>query len=414
MNSIEEVKVPAAGESVSEAVISKIYVKVGDFVKKDQDLFDCDTEKTTLNVSAHIAGLITEILFKEGDTVDVGTVICRIDGSIKQSENSKPALENSKPAVIEAAKQIAPQTLENQKTTTDNIKSSPAATHEAVIKNLDLSKASGTGLNGMITKPDVSGLTINNKKQENISNVAQSAVRSANFIEQSSTVKMSMLRKTVARRLKEAQNTAAILTTFNEVDMSAVMNMRKKHQDDFQKKHGVKLGFMSFFIKASTLALQEIPSVNAQIEGENIIYKNYCHVSVAIGTEKGLVVPVIRHCEKLSFDEIEKEILNYGSKATKGQLTPNDFAGGTFTISNGGTYGSMMSTPIINPPQSAILGMHSITERAVVIDGQIVIRPMMYLALSYDHRIIDGKEAVTFLVKIKNYIENPQRMLLSC
>jgi 2-oxoglutarate dehydrogenase E2 component (dihydrolipoamide succinyltransferase) len=225
---------------------------------------------------------------------------------------------------------------------------------------------------------------------------------------------MSALRRTIARRLKEAQNTAAILTTFNEVDMSAVMELRKKYQEDFQKKYGVKLGFMSLFAKAASLALQEIPAVNAQIEGDNIVYKNYCNIGIAIGSEKGLVVPVVRHCDKLSFSEIEKEIINYAGKANKGLLTPSDFIGGTFTISNGGTYGSMLSTPIINPPQSGILGMHSITERAVVVNGQIVIRPMMYLALSYDHRIIDGSEAVRFLVKIKNYIENPQRMLLSC
>jgi 2-oxoglutarate dehydrogenase E2 component (dihydrolipoamide succinyltransferase) len=418
-----DVVVPAVGESISEVTIAQIFFKVGDSVKKEDELVELETEKVNVSVAAPADGVIESININVGDTINVGSLILTMSDEISQS--SKPA-ESSKteqaPQKSESKEEKKPENNSNQ-----NAKASPAASRMAGEQGVDLKNISGTGRDGMVIKPDVvnqSGNQSNNQERQGVPPTSVSISRGSNsqnvisqsieYPEETNVVRMSSLRRTIAKRLKEAQNTSAILTTFNEVDMSVVMEMRKRNQDDFQKKHGVKLGFMSFFIKAATLALQEIPAVNAQIEGDNIKYNNFCNISVAIGTEKGLVVPVIRHCDKMSFDQIEKEIINYAGKANKGTLTPNDFVGGTFTISNGGTYGSMMSTPIINPPQSAILGMHSITERAVVVNGQIVIRPMMYLALSYDHRLIDGKEAVTFLVKIKNYIENPQRMLLSC
>lgn len=395
---ILEVKVPQMGESISSATISKIYFKEGDFVEKDATLVELETEKVNLVVSSPESGVLSKLFVKDGDEVEVNQLLCNIEAGAK-SEAKTSAKEESK------AQEVVQQK-------TDSVKVSPAAQNIINNKDLDSKNIEGSGRNGLITKPDV--INSSEKKAEPQSPSSQVQSTTNNFGEESQVIKMSALRRTVARRLKEAQNTAAILTTFNEVDMSFAMAMRKKYQDDFQKKYDVKLGFMSIFAKAASLALKELPAVNAQIEGDNIIYKNYCHIGVAIGSEKGLVVPVIRHCDKLSFADIEKEILNYAKKAKNGTLVPNDFMGGTFTISNGGVYGSMLSTPIINPPQSAILGMHSITERAIVINGQIVIRPMMYLALSYDHRIIDGKEAVTFLVKIKNYIENPERMLLNC
>jgi 2-oxoglutarate dehydrogenase E2 component (dihydrolipoamide succinyltransferase) len=396
---ILEVKVPQMGESISSATISKIYFKEGDFVEKDATLVELETEKVNLVVSAPESGVLSKLFVKDGDEVDVNQLLCNIEAGAT-SETKTPVKEEVK--IQEATQQKS-----------DSIKASPAAQNIINNKDLDSKNIEGSGRNGLIIKPDV--INSSEKKVESqSSSIPQTQSTTSSFGEESQVVKMSALRRTVARRLKEAQNTAAILTTFNEIDMSFAMAMRKKYQDDFQKKYDVKLGFMSIFAKAVSLALKELPAVNAQIEGDNIIYKNYCHIGVAIGSEKGLVVPVIRHCDKLSFADIEKEILNYAKKAKNGTLVPNDFMGGTFTISNGGVYGSMLSTPIINPPQSAILGMHSITERAVVINGQIVIRPMMYLALSYDHRIIDGKEAVTFLVKIKNYIENPERMLLNC
>jgi 2-oxoglutarate dehydrogenase E2 component (dihydrolipoamide succinyltransferase) len=398
---ILEVKVPQMGESISSATISKIAFKEGDFVEKDATLVELETEKVNLVVSAPESGVISKILIKEGDEVEVDQLICNIEPGEKKESNSMSSKE-----------EVKVQEVIQQKS--DSIKVSPAAQNIINNKDLDVKNIEGSGRNGLITKPDVMSSSV--KKSENGNNQSQISSQSLvnNFGEESQTVKMSALRRTVARRLKEAQNTAAILTTFNEVDMLPVMEMRKKYQEDFVKKYDVKLGFMSIFTKAASLALKELPAVNAQIEGDNIIYKNYCHIGVAIGSEKGLVVPVIRHCDKLSFADIEKEIINYAKKAKNGTLAPNDFMGGTFTISNGGVYGSMLSTPIINPPQSAILGMHSIVERPVVVNGSIVIRPIMYIALSYDHRIIDGKEAVTFLVKIKNYIENPEKMLLGC
>ena len=395
-----EVKVPQMGESISSATISKIYVKEGDFVEKDATLIELETEKVNLVVSAPESGVVSKFFVKDGDEVEVNQLICNIEAGTKN--DAKP----------QQKEEIKSQEVVSQSGNPTQI--SPAAQNIINNKELDSKSIEGSGRNGLITKPDVVNSTTPKVEQKSASTQTITQSTTNNFGEESQVVKMSSLRRTIARRLKDAQNTAALLTTFNEIDMSPAMAMRKKYQEDFQKKYDVKLGFMSIFAKAASLALKELPAVNAQIEGDNIIYKNYCHISVAIGTEKGLVVPVIRHCDKLSCAEIEKEIINYAKKAKNGTLTPNDFVGGTFTISNGGVYGSMLSTPIINPPQSAILGMHSIIERPVVVNGEIVIRPMMYLALSYDHRIIDGKEAVTFLVKIKNYIENPERMLLNC
>ena len=402
-----EVVIPSVGESISEVTIAQIFFKVGDYVNKDDELLELETEKVNVSVAAPSSGVIESINVKVGDTIDIGTLVITMDDSAV-----KPA-EIQKTPEVKVPQETQQQVASNA---ASQAKASPAASRIATENGVDLKNVSGTGRDGMVIKPDVKNQPIaSSSPSVSTQNIASNQNISSNgFTEETSVVRMSGLRKTVARRLKEAQNTAALLTTFNEVDMSAVMAMRKANQDDFQKKHGVKLGFMSIFIKAVTLALKEIPVVNAQIEGDMIKYSNHCHISVAIGTEKGLVVPVIKHCDQLSFDAIEKEIINYAKKAVNGTLVPNDFAGGTFTISNGGTYGSMMSTPIINPPQSAILGMHSIIERPIAVNGQVVIRPMMYLALSYDHRLIDGKEAVTFLVKVKNYIENPQRMLLIC
>ena len=400
---IFEVKVPQMGESILSATISKIYFKEGDFVEKDGALLELETEKVNILVPAPESGSISKLYVNEGEDVTVGQLICNIQA---QTRSESTATEG----VIK--EEVKTQEPNQQKA--DYTKISPSAQNIINNKALNAQTIEGSGRNGLITKLDVVSAT-GKKVTENI-DIPQASVQSTINIsgEESQIVRMSALRRTVARRLKEAQNTAAILTTFNEVDMSSIMGMRKKYQEDFVKKYDVKLGFMSIFAKAASLALKELPAVNAQIEGDNIIYKNYCHIGVAIGSEKGLVVPVIRHCDKLSFADIEKEIMSYAKKAKNGTLIPNDFMGGTFTISNGGVYGSMLSTPIINPPQSAILGMHSIIERPMAVNGVIVIKPMMYLALSYDHRMIDGKEAVTFLVKIKNYIENLERMLLNC
>lgn len=406
---IKEVYAPPGGESVTEATVAKINFNVGDFVEKDDELLELETDKAGQVVSSPASGIIKEIKVKADEVVAVGALLLTID------ETASKPLETSKEKLTEKTSAIEKENSDEKIIKNDDIRMSPVASQIINKNSLSTNNIQGTGLNNMITKKDAMESLDNKENSKSSSNTADSYSNKGIIgLEEVRIVKMSNLRRTIARRLKEAQNTAAILTTFNEVDMSRVMEIRKKYQEDFQKKHGIKLGFMSFFAKASALALQEIPTVNAQIDGDNIIYKNYCHISVAIGTEKGLVVPVIRYCDKLSFNQIEKEVLNYAQKANSGKLLPADFIGGTFTISNGGTYGSMMSTPIINPPQSAILGMHSIIERPIAVNGQIVIKPMMYLALSYDHRIIDGKEAVTFLVKIKNYIENPEKMLLEC
>lgn len=377
-----EIKVPPLGDSVLEATVAKLYKNKGDYVAPDEIIVELETEKVTLEVNATSGGVITEISVSEGDSVEEGKIIGLIDETAEKPKSAPaPAASNNEKAGTSGKN-------------TENIYS-PAAKKIASENNVQLS--SGTGKDGRITKFDV------------VKNLSSQETSLGNREER---IKMTKLRKAIATRLKDSQNTAAILTTFNEIDMTNVMNLRKKYQDVFVKKNEIKLGFMSFFVKAAVRALQEIPAVNAEIDGEEVVYKNYYDISVAIGSPQGLVVPVVRGAENLSFAGIEKSIIELSVKAKKGALTMSDMKGGTFTVSNGGTYGSLLSTPIINPPQTGILGLHSIQERPVVINGEIKIRPMMYVALSYDHRLIDGSEAVTFLVKIKQAIEDPQRLLL--
>jgi 2-oxoglutarate dehydrogenase E2 component (dihydrolipoamide succinyltransferase) len=383
-----EIQVPVLGESVSEATIAKIYKNVGDAIEADEILVELETDKVTLEVNAPASGAITEIKFSEGDNVTVGQILAIMsEGAAGSVKTAKPTNQDTSP--------IQRESTSSKKS--DHLSPAP----NRIINENYLSKDSitGTGKDGRITKEDALNAA---KNQNNI-------VIDDKPIER---VRMSKLRQIVAKRLKESQNTAAILTTFNEVDMSNVMALRNEYKDKFLKKHDVKLGFMSFFVKAAISALKDIPAVNAEIDGTDIIYKNYYDIGVAVGSPQGLVVPVLRKADKLSVAGVESGILDLALKARDGELSISDLTGATFTISNGGVYGSLMSTPIINPPQSGILGMHKIQERPMVVNGEIKIRPMMYLALSYDHRIIDGKEAVTFLVKLKELIEDPRRLLL--
>jgi len=380
-----EIKVPALGESVSEASIAKLHKKVGDAVKADELIVELETDKVTLEVNAPSAGVISSLNVAEGDSVKVGDLIALMQegGAAATSKPATPAIE-----------------IKQQ----DSHSLSPAPKKLAAENNVDTSTISGSGKDGRVTKGDV---------LEAISKPAAPLAPKAptNFGEKPiERVKMSRLRLKIAERLKESQNTAAILTTFNEVDMSSIMALRNEYKDTFEKKHGVKLGFMSFFIRACVAALKEIPAVNAEIDGTDIIYKNFYDIGVAVGSPQGLIVPVLRDADKLGLAGIESGIGELGKKARDGKLTIPDLTGATFTISNGGVYGSLLSTPIINPPQSAILGMHKIQERPMVVSGKIEIRPMMYLALSYDHRVIDGKEAVTFLVRVKELLENPVKL----
>lgn len=384
-----EIIVPPLGESVSEATIAKLLKKVGDYVKADEMIVELETDKVTLEVNAPVAGIIKELKVKEGDVVKVKTLIGSID-----DKAAKPAGIASVPA---ASTKPAAVSTPSAGSSQGGAVLSPAAQKIAAENNVNLS--SGSGKDGRVTKGDVLG-------------AIGGSVSPVNAGPREERVKMTKLRQKIAQRLKDSQNTAASLTTFNEVDMSAVMQLRDKYKDEFLKKHGVKLGFMSFFTKAAVAALKAIPAVNAEIQGDEVIYKNYCDISVAVGTPQGLVVPVLRDADRLSFAGIEGGIADLGKKARDGKLTMQDMTGGTFTISNGGVYGSLMGTPIINPPQTGILGLHKIQERPVAVNGEIKIRPMMYLALTYDHRLIDGGEAVTFLVKIKEAIEDPQRLLL--
>jgi len=379
-----EIKVPPLGESVTEATIARWAKKEGDAVKADDLLVELETDKVTLEVNATTSGALSKIMKKEGDTVNVGELLGLIEAGAAGAAPTAVAA----PAHTEV---MTAAPLSNEKI------ASPAAKKLADEKGVDINNIDGSAKGGRVTKGDVMN--------------AGSAPVTVTAQRLEERVKMSRLRKRIAERLKESQNTAAILTTFNEVDMTNILRIRQSYKDMFEKKHGIKLGFMSFFVKAAIVALKEIPAVNAQIDGDDLIYKNFYDIGVAVGTEQGLVVPVVRDADKMSFAEIEKKINDYGKKARDGKITMEDLTGGTFTISNGGVYGSLLSTPILNPPQSAILGMHKTQERPVVVDGKIEIRPMMYLALSYDHRIIDGKEAVTFLVRIKDCIENPERIL---
>lgn len=390
------VSVPTLGESVTEAIVSEWLKKEGDFVEQDEILVELETDKITVSVPSPVAGFIKSLKAGAEDTVNVGDVIAEIEPGAKPAATASasapaPAAAASKPAVSAAS---------------DEKPLSPAVARLVEENKLDPNKIGATGPNGRILKGDV---------LDHLQAKPASAPAAATVIEGDEPVervKMTRLRQTVARRLVEAQQTAAMLTTFNEVDMSAVIALRKQYQDSFVKKYGIKLGFMSFFIKAAVESLKAFPAVNSEIDGDEIIYKNFYHIGVAVGGGKGLVVPVIRHADRLGFAETEQELTRLAKLAVTNKLSMDNLTGGTFTISNGGIYGSMMSTPILNPPQVGILGMHNITERPMVVDGKIEIRPMMYLALSYDHRIIDGKEAVTFLVRLKELIENPERILL--
>ncbi len=385
-----EIKVPALGESVSEASIAKLHKKVGDAVKADELICELETDKVTLEVNAPSNGVIAALNVKEGDSVKVGDLIA--------------SMSAGGAAVVAKAPAVAQTQVPAVQNNSASAFLSPAPKKLAAENNVDTSAIAGSGKDGRVTKGDVLEVIS--------SGGASKANASVVGVKATERVKMSKLRQKIAERLKESQNTAAILTTFNEVDMTEVMALRAQYKDAFEKKHGAKLGFMSFFVKACVTALKELPAVNAEIEGTDIIYKNFYDIGVAVGSPQGLVVPVLREADHLNLAQIEKGIFDLGLKARDGKLTISDLTGATFTISNGGVYGSLMSTPIINPPQSAILGMHKIQERPMVVAGEIKIRPMMYLALSYDHRIIDGKEAVTFLVRVKELLEDPRRLVL--
>ena len=407
-----EIKVPSLGESVVEATVAKWYKNEGDSVSVDEPLLELETDKVTLEVPSPSNGCIQKINAEEGSTVEVGAILGSIDenASIDQKvKQSEPVNENS----VTTSEKIIPEEVKSpqkeempiQVDNLNNQKLSPAVRKIAAEKNININTVTSSREDGRITKSDVINYQ-NIEKQEN----TPQTIRQTDKREE--RVPMSRLRQTIAKRLKDAQNNAAMLTTFNEVDMSELIKTRNDHKSEFEKKYGVKLGFMSFFVKACITALRDIPEVNAEIENNDVIYKNFYNIGVAVGTDQGLVVPVVKDADKKSLVEVEKEIYQLGQKARSGQLSIEDMQGGTFTISNGGVYGSLMSTPILNPPQSGILGMHKIEERPIAIDGEITIRPMMYLALSYDHRIVDGKGAVTFLVRVKEGLEDPSRLLL--
>jgi len=444
-----DVQVPALGESITEGTLAQWLKKPGEAVKADEPIASLETDKVSVEVPSPVAGVLTEQLVEEGDNVAVGAVIARIDESATAgataaaptpaqsaaATTTNPAGAGETPAL--RSDEHAPIAEAGEE---DHITTLSPAVRRAVLEyHVDPTKIKGTGKDGRLTKDDVIAAAEAQKSGTPAQAGAQAPEAKAPAPEskapppgprsgphQSSTlmgtlspgdrreerVKMSRLRQTIAKRLKDAQNTAAMLTTFNDVDMSAVIEARSRYKDLFEKKHGIRLGFMAFFVKARALAAKDVPSVNASLEGDEIVYHDYLDVSIAVSAPKGLVVPVVRNADRMTFAEIEKTIAGYGKKAKEGTLTVEEMQGGTFTISNGGVFGSLLSTPIINPPQSAVLGMHRIEERPVVKDGQIVARPMMYLALSYDHRIIDGREAVTFLVRVKEAIEDPTRLLI--
>jgi 2-oxoglutarate dehydrogenase E2 component (dihydrolipoamide succinyltransferase) len=400
-----EIRVPTLGESVTEATIGQWFKKPGEAISADEPLVELETDKVTVEVPAPAAGIMGEILVQEGDTVEVGALL----GTVAEGDGAAPA----KPAAAEkpAAAAPAPVGKETGGGGSPAVAAAPSAAKMLAENNMSADQVAGSGKRGQVLKGDVLEALEKGAKAP-ASAPAARAPSSTDDAPREERVKMTRLRQTIARRLKDAQDTAAMLTTFNEVDMSAVMDLRKRYKELFEKKHGVKLGFMGFFTKAVCHALKEVPAVNAEIDGTDIVYKNFCHVGVAVGTAKGLVVPVVRNADEMSIAEVEKDITRLGGLARDGQLSMADMQGGTFTISNGGVYGSLMSTPILNAPQSGILGMHKIQERPMAVDGEVKIRPMMYLALSYDHRIVDGKEAVTFLVRVKDSLEDPERLVL--
>ena len=444
----KEIRVPALGESVAEATVGHWFKQAGDAVTADEPLVELETDKVTVEVPAPASGILGEIRVKAGDTVAVGAVLGAIrDGDGKEAKAKPANAAAKKPAPAPAKTQAAPAKTQaaapapptavlerephpREEVTEEEMPPSPAARKLLAESGLEPSAVQGSGRRGQVLKEDVlhpaqppapsggedaaakatAALLARERKAK--PPAAPRPAIPAEDAAREERVRMTRLRQTIARRLKEAQDTAAMLTTFNDVDMSAVMDLRRDYREAFEKKHGVKLGLMGFFVKACVLALKEIPAVNAEIDGSDIVYKNYYHIGVAVGTERGLVVPVLRDADRMSLAEIESAIADFGVRAREGKLSLEEMQGGTFTISNGGIYGSMLSTPILNAPQSGILGMHRIEGRPVVRDGQIVARPMMYLALSYDHRVVDGKDAVTFLVEIKKAIEDPKRLVL--
>ncbi|WP_298642684.1 2-oxoglutarate dehydrogenase complex dihydrolipoyllysine-residue succinyltransferase [uncultured Tistrella sp.] len=402
-----EIKVPSLGESVTEATIGQWFKKVGDRVEADEPLVELETDKVTLEVNAPASGVLTDILAEEGADVEVGALLGVI-GEGQGAAAAKPAEAPKKAEAPKAAPKAEPAPAAAP--AAEKVLS-PAARKAAGDAGIDAGSVEGTGRDGRVMKDDVQRAAAAQSAAPAQPAAAPAPKAAQPAGERETRVRMTKLRRRIAERLKDAQNTAAILTTYNEVDMSQVMALRSRYKDGFEKKHGVKLGFMSFFVKAAIAGLKEYPAVNAQIDGDELIYKNHYDIGVAVGTEQGLVVPVVRDADQLSFAGVEATINALGVKARDGKLTMEELTGGTFTISNGGVYGSLMSSPILNPPQSGILGMHKIQERPMAEKGQVVIRPMMYLALSYDHRIIDGKEAVSFLVRVKECIENPERLL---
>ncbi len=433
-----EIRVPTLGESVTEATVGKWFKKPGEAVKVDEPLVELETDKVTVEVPAPASGVLGEILVKQGATVAVGSLLAALSaggGATATPQQAPAPAPAPKPAIAEAKAAVASQPAAETKAEVTAqppaMPPSPAARKSLAEAGLEASDVHGSGKRGQVLKSDVAAASKPAATQSApvAAQPAPAAVQAvavpppvalrevrlpaaANDAAREERVKLTRLRQTIARRLKDAQNTAAMLTTFNDVDMSAVMALRNQYKDQFEKRHGVKLGFMGLFVKACIQALRDVPAVNAEIDGDELIYKNYYHIGVAVGTEKGLVVPVVRDADRMTLAEVEQKISDFGKKARDGKLSIEDMQGGTFTISNGGVYGSLMSTPILNAPQSGILGMHRIEDRPVARNGQIVARPMMYLALSYDHRIVDGREAVTFLVRVKDCLEDPQRFLL--
>ena len=407
-----EIKVPTLGESVTEATVGQWFKHEGDAVARDEPLVELETDKVTIEVPAPAAGRLEAIAVKDGETVGVGALLA----TLAEGETGKAAPISAGPEVpqerpVEAKAEPAGR-KPAERAPASQMPPAPSAAKLMQEKGISPAELAGSGKRGQVLKGDVlEALSRAREARPEVPPAARAPAAPSDEAREE-RVKMTRLRQTIARRLKQAQETAAMLTTFNDVDMSAVMDLRKTYRDVFEKKHGVRLGFMGFFVKACVHALKEIPAVNAEIDGDEIVYKNYYHIGVAVGTEKGLVVPVVRDAEHLSLADIEKTINDFGRRARDGQLKIEEMQGGTFTISNGGVYGSLLSTPILNAPQSGILGMHRIEERPVVRGGEIVVRPIMYLALSYDHRIVDGREAVTFLMRVKEAIEDPQRLLL--
>ncbi|MBS7537888.1 2-oxoglutarate dehydrogenase complex dihydrolipoyllysine-residue succinyltransferase [Ancylobacter lacus] len=416
-----EIRVPTLGESVTEATIGKWFKKAGDTVAADEPIVELETDKVTIEVPAPAAGVLSEIIARDGETVGVGALLGSIGGAAAapapKAEAPKAEPAKAEAPKVEAPKVEAPKPAPAAPAAAPAGANGPAVARIAAESGVDPASLAGSGKDGRVTKGDMlaaiaAGAAAPAAAPAPAAPVAARAPSAPDDASREERVKMTKLRQTIARRLKDAQNTAAMLTTFNDVDMTAVMQLRAQYKDVFEKKHGAKLGFMGFFTKAVIQALKDVPEVNAEIDGTDLVYKNYYHIGIAVGTDKGLVVPVVRDADQLSIAGIEKAISGLGRKARDGKLGIEDLQGGTFTITNGGIYGSLMSTPILNAPQSGILGMHRIEERPVVVKGQIVARPMMYLALSYDHRIVDGKGAVTFLVRVKEALEDPTRLVL--